>query len=119
MDDLDREIAEAARIARRRVWQDRLATVASTAALLVLGIGGSIAMYQVFPDHEERELDAVRRETEARLGEDPSAAAVAESMASELSADRRDQSRHRWRILPGFALGFGAAYLIRRRLQPK
>src|SRR5215216_3139491 len=102
MDDLDREIEEAARIARRRVWQGRLATIASTAALLVIGIGGTIAMYQLFPDHEEREFDVVRRENAARNGEDPSAAAIAESMASELSADGRDQSRQRWRIMPAF-----------------
>jgi hypothetical protein len=119
MDDLDREIQEAVRLARRRVWQGRLATVASTAALLVIGIGGTIAMYQLFPDREEREFDAVRRENAARNGEDPSAAANAESMASELSADGRDQSRQRWRIIPGFALGFGAAHLIRKHLQPK
>jgi hypothetical protein len=119
MDDLDREIEEAVRIARRRVWQGRVATIASTAALLVLGIGGTIAMYQLFPDREEREFDAVRRENAARNGEDPSAAAIAESMASELSANQRDQSGQRWRIMPGFALGFGAAYLIRKHLQPK
>jgi L-asparaginase/Glu-tRNA(Gln) amidotransferase subunit D len=119
MDDLDREIEEAVRIARRRVWQGRLATTASTAALLVIGIGGTIAMYQLFPDGEERELTAVRRENAVQNGEDPSAAAIAESVASELSADRRDQSRQRWRIMPGFALGFGAAYLIRKHLQPK
>lgn len=50
MDDLDREIEEAARIARRRGWQELLATIASTAALLVIGIGDSIAMYQLFPE---------------------------------------------------------------------
>jgi hypothetical protein len=119
MDDLDREIEEAARIARRRVWQGRLATIGSTAALLVIGIGGTIAMYQLFPDREEREFDAVRRENAARNGEDPSTAAIAESMASEISAKGRDQSRQRWRFMPGFALGFGAAYLIRKHLQPK
>ena len=42
MDDLDREIEEAVRMARRRVWQGRLATIASTAALLVIGIGGTM-----------------------------------------------------------------------------
>lgn len=119
MDDLDREIEEAARMARRRVWQGRLTTLASTGALLVLGIGGTIAMYQLFPDRDEREFDAVRRANAARNGEDPSAAAIAESMASELSASRRDTSRERWRMLPGLALGFGAAYLIRKHLQPK
>ena len=119
MDDLDREIEEAVRIARRRVWQGRLATIASTAALLVIGIGGTIAMYELFPDREEGEFDAVRRENAAHSGEDPGAVAIAESMASELSAARRDQSRQRWRILPGFVLGFGAAYLIRKHLQPK
>jgi hypothetical protein len=119
MDELDRQIEEAARLARQRVWQGRLATLASTAALLVIGIGGTIAMYQLFPDREEREYEAVRRENAARNGDDPSTAAIAESMASELSAERRDQSRVRWRIMPAFALGFGAAYLIRKRLQPK
>ncbi len=119
MDDLDREIEEAARLARRRVWQGRLATIASTAALLVIGIGGTIAMYQLFPDGEEREFDAVRRGNAVRNGEDPGAAAIAESMASDLSAARRDQSSQRWRVMPGFALGFGAAYLIRKHLQPK
>lgn len=85
----------------------------------MIGIGGTIAMYQLFPDGEERELDAVRRENAARNDEDPSAAAIGQSMASELSAARRDQGRQRWRIMPGFALGFGAAYLIRKHLQPK
>lgn len=119
MDDLDREIEEAARLARRRVWQGRLATIASTAALLVIGIGGTIAVYQLFPERDEREFDAVRRENAARFGEDPGAAAIAESMATELAADRRDRSGLRWRLMPGFALGFGAAYLIRKHLQPK
>jgi hypothetical protein len=119
MDDLDREIEEAARLARRRVWQGRLATIASTGALLLIGIGGTIAMYQLFPDREEREFDAVRRENAARDGEEPSAAAMAESMASELSAARRDEGRQRWRMMPALALGFGAAYLIRKHLQPK
>lgn len=68
MDDLDREIEEAARSARRRVWQGRLATIASTGAFLVIGIGGTIAMYQLFPDREEREFNAVRRENTARNG---------------------------------------------------
>jgi hypothetical protein len=119
MDDLDREIEEAARLARRRVWQGRLATIASTGALLVIGIGGTIAMYQVFPNRGEREFDAVRRENAARNGENPNAAAIAESMASELSAERRDQTGQRWRMMPGFALGFAAALLIRKHLQPK
>jgi hypothetical protein len=119
MDDLDREIEEAARLARRRVWQGRLATIASTGALLVIGIGGTIAMYQLFPDREEREFDAVRRANAARNGEDPGAVAIAESMSSELAANRRDQSGQRWRLFPGFGLGFGAAYLIRKHLQPK
>jgi hypothetical protein len=119
MDDLDREIEEAARIARRRVWQGRLATIASTGAFLVIGIGGAIAMYQLFPDREEREFEAVRRENAARNGDDPSAAAIAQSMASEIAADRRDRSGQRWRIMPGLALGFGAAYLIRKHLRPK
>lgn len=119
MDQLDREIEEAARSARRRVWQGRLATIASTGALLLIGIGGTIAMYQLFPDREEREFDSVRLENAARNGEEPGAAAIAESMASELSAKQRDQSRQRWRVVPGFVLGFGAAYLIRKHLQPK
>lgn len=119
MDDLDREIEEAARLARRRVWQGRLATIGSTGALLVIGIGGTIAMYQLFPDRDEREFDAIRRENAARNGDDPSTAAIAESMASELSAARSDQSRQRWRMMPPLALGFGAAYLIRKHLQPK
>lgn len=119
MDDLDREIEQAARMARRRVWQGRLATIASTGALLVIGIGGTIAMFQLFPDRDEREFDAVRRENGARNGEDPGAAAIAESMASELAANRRDGSGTRWRLMPGLALGFGAAYLIRKHLQPK
>ena len=118
MDELDREIEEAARMARRRVWQGRLATIGSTAALLVIGIGGTIAMYQLFPDREEREYDAVRRENVARFGADPDAAAIAESMATELAAERHDGGRQRWRVMPGFALGFAAAYLIRKHLQP-
>jgi uncharacterized membrane protein len=118
MDDLDREIEEAARLARRRVWQGRLATIASTGALLVIGIGGTIAMYQLFPEREETEFEAVQRHL-AVLNEDLNAVNVAERMASELAATRRDQSGHRWRIMPAFALGFGAAYLIRKHLQPK
>lgn len=119
MDDLDREIEEAARGARRRVWQGRIATLASTAALLVIGIGGTIAMYQLFPDREEREYEAVRSENAARYGKDPDAAAIAESMASEYAANRRDGSGQRWRMMPGIGLGFAAAYLIRKHLQPK
>jgi len=119
MDDLDRQIEEAVRLARRRVWQGRLATVASTGALLVIGIGGTIATYQLFPVREERASVAVPREQAARSGEESSAAAIAESMASELSARQREQSGLRWRFMPAIALGFGAAYLIRKHLQPK
>src|SRR4051812_47029094 len=118
MDDLDREIEEAVRLARRRVWQGRLATIASTGALLVIGIGWTIATYQLFPDGE-RELDAVRGENAAPNGQEPGRAALAQSIATELSAKQREQSRLRWRILPGIALGFGAAYSIRKHLQPK
>ena len=71
MDDLDRQIEEAVRLTRRRVWQGRLATIASTGALLVIGIGGTLATYQLFPDREERALDAVRREQPPRSGEAP------------------------------------------------
>lgn len=119
MDDLDREIEVAARDARRRVWQGRLATLGSTAALLVIGIGGTIAMYQLFPDRDEHEYETVRRENAARYGKDPDAAAIAESMASEYAAQRRDGSGQRWRMMPPVALGFAAAYLIRKRFQPK
>lgn len=119
MDDLDREIEEAARLARQRVRQGRLATIASTAALLIIGIGWTIASYQLVPDREGHAYEAVRRENIARYGKDPDADAIAESMASELAAARHEQTDQRWRFLPGFLLGFGAAYLIRKRLQPK
>ncbi len=50
MDDLDREIEEAARLARRKVWSGRLATIASTATLLIVGTVGCIVVFTVFPE---------------------------------------------------------------------
>ena len=96
-----------------------MATLGSTAALLVIGIGGTIAMYQLFPDRDEREYEAVRSENAARYGKDPDAAAIAASMATEYAAQRRDGSGQRWRMIPPVALGFAAAYFIRKQLQPK
>ncbi|MGC4093264.1 MAG: hypothetical protein QM756_36315 [Polyangiaceae bacterium] len=40
------------RVARRRVRQRRIATIASTATFLVIGIVGSIVMFELFPEQQ-------------------------------------------------------------------
>jgi hypothetical protein len=60
MDDLDREIEEAAGLARRRVWRGRLATIGSTATFFLVAIAGTIAVFELFPEPAVSEFDAQR-----------------------------------------------------------
>jgi hypothetical protein len=114
MDDLDREIEEAVRIARRRVWRGRFATIASTATFFVVAIVGFIVVFQLFPEPDESNFDAHRREHKLQDSE-PSVSAI----ASDYSAYRRDQNSMRWKVLPVFALAFASAYLVSKRFKPK
>jgi hypothetical protein len=113
MDDLDREIEEAARLARRKVWRGRLATVASTATLLIVGVVGSIVMLKVFPEPDMNEFDAHRQQMKARH-EEPGAMMLVDDYAAE----RRDRGRLRWKIAPVIAVAFAAALFVSKRLKP-
>jgi hypothetical protein len=113
MDDLDREIEEAARAARRRVWRGRIATIASTATFFLVGIVGTIAMFLLFPEPDEGALDARPQERKARPQE-PSAAAIAE----DYSAYQQDRSDVRWKVAPVALLAFASAYFVSKRLKP-
>jgi hypothetical protein len=114
MDDLDREIEEAAGAARRRVRQGRVATIASVGAFFLVAIVGLIAVYRVFPEPDVSEYDARRNALKAQSAE-PTAA----TLAGDYSAYRRDQSRARWKVMPVFALAFASAYFVSKRLKPQ
>jgi hypothetical protein len=109
MDDLDREIEVAAREARKKVWRGRMATIASTATFLVVGVGGTILMFQIFPEPDVSEFDANRL---AHKGEDVSVALV----VGEYSAQRRDSGSTRWKVMPCIAAAFASAFFVRKRL---
>jgi hypothetical protein len=114
MDDLDLEIEEAARAARRRVWRGRLATIASTATLLIVGVVGGIVMLKVFPEPDVDEFEAHRQEMKARK-EEPGAMTFVEDYA----AQRRDGSRMRWKFAPVIVVAFASALLVRKWLKPE
>ena len=114
MDDLDREIEQAARDTRRRQRQGRLATLASTAAFFLVAVVGTIVMFTLFPEPDVSDYDVQRSENKAQHG-DPSVT----TLASEYSAHRSDQSRVRWKALPVFALAFASAIFVRHRLKPR
>ncbi|HWZ91681.1 MAG TPA: hypothetical protein VNW92_22620 [Polyangiaceae bacterium] len=114
MDDLDREIEEAVRVTRRRIWRGRLATLVSTATFFLVAIAGTIAVFELFPEPDVSEFDALQREHKLQKS-DPSVVTI----ASEYSAQRRDQNRMRWKVLPVFALAFASAYFVSKRLKPK
>lgn len=62
MDDLDREIEQAGSLARHKVWRARLATIPSTATLLIVGGVGTVVMFEVFPEPDVNEFDRRRQE---------------------------------------------------------
>jgi hypothetical protein len=114
MDDLDREIEEAARAARRRVWRGRFATIASTATFFIVGIVGLIVVLAVFPEPRVSEFDARRNTREAQNGE-----SVAVSIAGDFSAQADDHIRMRTKLLPVLALAMGSAVFVAKRLKPR
>jgi hypothetical protein len=113
MDDLDREIEEAARLARRKVLRRRLATLASTATLLVVGVVGSIIMFKLFPEPDVNELNAYRQGMTARH-EEPGPTMLVEGLV----AQDKDRSRMRWKIGPVIAAALAAAIFVSKRLRP-
>ncbi|MES1173287.1 MAG: hypothetical protein ABUL62_03080 [Myxococcales bacterium] len=113
MEDLDREIEEAVRVARRKVWQGRVATLASTGTFFFVAIVGAIVVFELFPEPETSEFDAYRRERKL-LDSEPSVGAI----ASDYSSYRADQSRVRWKVLPVFAAAFASAYFVSKRFKP-
>jgi hypothetical protein len=112
MDDLDREIEEAARVARRKVWRGRFATIASTATFFVVAIAGMIAVFELFPEPDVSNFDA-RRQAHQVEERDPSATTV----TANYSAFQQDGSRMRWKVAPVFALAFASAYFVSKRLK--
>ncbi len=114
MDDLDREIEEAVRVAKKRVWRGRFATIASTATFFLVGITGTIAVFTLFPEPDVTDVDALRQQRKLQADE-PSLSAIAD----DISAHGRDRSRMRWKLGPVLALAFGSAYFVSKRLQPR
>ena len=114
MDDLDREIEEAVRVTRRKVWRGRLATIASTATFFLVAIVGTIVVFELFPEPDVSEYTAQRRNRNLQT-EEPSVGALVD----DYSAQRRDRDRMRWKVLPVVALAFSSAYLVAKRLKPK
>ena len=112
MDDLDREIEEAARAARQRVRRGRFATIASTATFFLVGLAGLLIVFHLFPEPDETDFDAHRREHDAHSDE-PSVGAI----TSDYSAYQRDRSRMRWKVVPVAALAFASAYFVSKRLK--
>src|SRR5690242_16991188 len=99
MDALDREIEEAARDARRRVWRGRIATIASTATLLVVAAVWMIGVSLLFPGPAVREYDRVHGEN-LRRGDATAAAVADEGLAYE-----HDRMLGRVKYYPGCLLG--------------
>jgi hypothetical protein len=114
MDDLDREIEEAARHARQMQWRGRLASVASVGTFFLVAVVGIIVVLALFPEPDTSAYDARRREQKA-LGAD----AKAEALAGDYSAYTLDRSRMRLKITPVFVLAFASAYLVSKRLNRK
>jgi hypothetical protein len=114
MDALDREIEEAARAARQRVWRGRLATIASTATFFLVAIVGLIVAFTLFPQPDKSEFSAREQDRKVQR-EDPSV----EAIADDYLAHQRDQGRIRWKVLPVVALAFGSAYLVLKHLKPQ
>jgi|RhiMethySRZTD1v2_1073278.scaffolds.fasta_scaffold01320_20 hypothetical protein len=113
MDDLDREIEEAARAARERQWRGRIATIATIATFFLVGIVGTVAMILLFPEPDEGAFEARQREHKASR-EEPSAATIAD----EYSAYQQDRGRLRWKVVPVAVLAFASAYFVSKRLKP-
>jgi hypothetical protein len=113
VDDLDREIEEAVRLTRRRVWRGRLATIASVATFFLVAIIGGIVVFELFPEPDTSEFQVQREQRKAR-GD----GSIAEAIADDYSSNGRDQSRVRFKVLPIAGLAFGAAYLVFKRLKP-
>jgi hypothetical protein len=107
-------IEEATRFAHRKVWRGRLATIASTATLLIVGSVGTIVMFKLFPEPDVSEFDAHRQEMEARKQE-PGAMTLVEDNA----AQRTDGSRKRWKIISPIAVALAAALFVSKRLRPQ
>jgi len=113
MDDLDREIEEAARDARRRVWRGRVATIASTSTFFLVAIVGMIVVFELFPEPGVSDYEA-RQQALREHPEDPSAASV----AADFAAYQRDRGRMRWKVLPVLGSAFAAAYVVSKRMKP-
>jgi len=113
MDDLDREIEEAARVARRKVWRGRLATITSTATFFFVAITGTVLVFELFPEPDVSAFEAQRQKRKLQ-DDEPSVAAI----ASDYSAYKRDQNSMRWKVAPVLALAFASAYLVSKRLKP-
>jgi hypothetical protein len=114
MDDLDREIEEAARLARRKVLRRRLATLAGTATLLIVGVVGSIIVFKLFPEPDVNELDTYRQDMS--VGRDEPGPTM---LVEGLVAQQRDRNRTRWKIAPVIAVAFAAAIFVSKRLKPE
>jgi hypothetical protein len=112
MDDLDREIEEAARLARSKVWRARRATIASTATLLIVGLVGAVVMFKLFPEPDVDEFDWHRQEMKARK-EEPGAM----MLVGDTAAQGMDWARMRLKMLPVVVVAFTAAVLVSRRLK--
>jgi hypothetical protein len=112
MDNLEREIADAVRDARRRVWRRRAATIATIATFFSVAIIGTIVVFELFPEPKVSDYDLRRKDRGLRRDE-----SIPAAIAGDYSAFQRDRSRMRWKALPVAGLAFASAYLVFKRLR--
>src|SRR4051812_16474103 len=95
MDELDREIQEAARLTRRRQWRGRIASIASVATLFLVGIVGGLVVFNLFPEPDSSDFDRHRQEHDSTASEP-----LVPAITDDYAAYRGDQSRMRLKVLP-------------------
>jgi hypothetical protein len=112
MDQLDREIEEAARAAAQKVRRGRLSMAAALATFFLVAGGGLLLMLELFPEPQLTELEAHQLERKA-TGGDPSA----ETIVNGFAAHERDQGRLSWKAGPVVVAAFAAALFVLKRTE--
>lgn len=112
MDKLDREIQEAQRNARRRQMRGRFATIASVLTFLVVGTGGGILMFRLFPEPGAHKGHVRHTRGSGEPGE--------VSIENDDSGPGgRGRSRIRGKVVPVAGLAFASAYFVFKGLKPE
>ena len=114
MDDLDRQIEEAARLAHAKIRRARLATVASTATFLAVAAGGTFIVLLLFPQPKVTDFDR-HRQAMATRNEEPGPLMV----AGDFFADMKDRNRLQLKLYPVIGVALAAALVVSKRLRPR